>query len=107
MNFSSYRKKFIIWHSAHAIYFSFKRTSGQFNSKDFRRVMMRATQKEQAATTLKTKSIEHLRLPFLGWEPKCGDNINHTVLSRATGLESPKSLASDGASFLDSFSSIG
>ena len=33
--------------------FSFKRTSGQLNSKDFRRVMTRATQKEQATTTLK------------------------------------------------------
>ena len=31
---------------------------------------------------------------FLDWEPKCGDNIYHTVLSSATGLESPKSLAS-------------
>ena len=36
-----------------------------------------------------------------------GDNIHHTVLSSATGLESPKSLASDRASFLDSFPSIG
>ena len=36
----------------------------------------------------------------------CGDNIHHTVLSSATGLESPKSLASDRASFLDSLSSI-
>ena len=48
-----------------------------------------------------------LRLSFLDWEPQCGDNIHHTVLSSATGLESPKSLASDRASFLDSFSSIG
>ena len=31
------------------------------------------------------------------------DNIHHTLLSNATGLESPKSLASDRASFLDSF----
>ena len=46
----------IIWHSAaHAIYFSFKRTSSQLNLKDFRRVMRRATQKEQATTTLKKK----------------------------------------------------
>ena len=30
------------------------------------------------------------------------DKIHHTVLSSATGLESPKSLASDRASFLDS-----
>ena len=30
-----------------------------------------------------------------------------TVLSSTTGLESPKSLASDRASFLDSFSSVG
>ena len=35
------------------------------------------------------------------------DNIHHTVLSSATGLESPKSFASDRASFLDPFSSIG
>ena len=47
-----------------------------------------------------------LRLSFLDWEPKCGDNIHHTVLSSATGLESPKSLAFDRASFWDSFSSI-
>ena len=33
--------------AAHAIYFAFKRTFGQLNSKDFRRVMTRATQKEQ------------------------------------------------------------
>ena len=39
--------------AAHAIYFSFKRTSSQLNLKDFRRVMRRATQKEQATTTLK------------------------------------------------------
>ena len=39
--------------AAHDIHFSFKRTSGQLNSKDFRRVMTRATQKEQATTTLK------------------------------------------------------
>ena len=49
----------------------------------------------------------NLRLSFLDWEPKCGDNIHHRVLSSATGLESAKSLASDRASFLDSFSSIG
>ena len=48
-----------------------------------------------------------VRLSFLDWEPKCGDSIHHTVLSRETGLESPKSLASDRASFLDSFSPIG
>ena len=48
----------------------------------------------------------NLRLSFLDWEPKCGDNIRHAVLSSATGLESPKSLASDRASFLDSFWSI-
>ena len=38
---------------AQALYFSFKRTSGQLNSKDFRRVMTQATQREQATTTLK------------------------------------------------------
>ena len=49
-----------------------------------------------------------LRLSFLDWEPKCGDmNIHLTVLSSATGLESPKSHASDGASILDLFLSIG
>ena len=37
----------------------------------------------------------------------CEDNIHNTVLSSATGLESPKSFASDRASFLDPFSSIG
>ena len=43
------------------MYFSqFKRTSGQLNSKDIRRVMTRATQKEQATTTFKKKNIEHL-----------------------------------------------
>ena len=94
-----------------AIYISFKRTSSQLNSKDFGRVMTRATQKEQATFKLpqlcKTKLLKifrtfyqrNLRLSFLGWEPKCGDNIHHTVLSSATGLESPKSLASDRASF--------
>ena len=93
----------LIWHSA--------QTSGQLNSKDFRRVMTQATQKEQA---LKKKIIDifrtfyqrKLRLSFLDWEPKSGDSIHHTVLSSATGLESPKSLASDRASFLDSFSPI-
>ena len=39
--------------AAHALYFSFKRTSVQLNSKDLRRVMTRATQKEQATTPLK------------------------------------------------------
>ena len=52
-------------------------------------------------------SVSLMRLSFLDWEPNCWDNIHHTVLSSATGLESPKSLASDRASFLDSFSSIG
>ena len=33
---------------------------GRLNSKDSRRMMTRATQKEQATTTLKTKIIEHL-----------------------------------------------
>ena len=87
------------------------------NSKDFQCVMMRATQKEQATTThdFEKKFIDifqmfyqlKLRLSFLDWEPKCGDDIHHTVLSSTTGLESPKSLASNIASFLDSFSSIG
>ena len=94
----------LIWHSAH--------TSGKLNSKDFWRVMTRATQKEQA---VKIKIIDifrtfyqrNLRLSFLDWEPKCGDSIHHTVLSSATGLESPKSHASGRASFLDSFSPIG
>ena len=49
----------------------------------------------------------NLRPSFMDWEPKCGDNIHHTVLSSATGLESPKFLASYRASFLDSFSLIG
>ena len=66
--------------------------------------MTRATQKEQATTTLKKLNLlnifrtfrqSNLRLSFLDWEPKCGDNIHHTALSSATGLESPKSLASD------------
>ena len=52
-------------------------------------------------------SVSLIRLSFLDWEPSCGDNIHHTFLSSATGLESPKSLASDRASFWDSFSSIG
>ena len=66
-------------------------------------MMTRATQKKQATTTLKkillnifrTFYQRNLRLSFLDWEPKCRDNIHHTVLSSATGLESPKSLASD------------
>ena len=73
---------------------------GELNSKDFRRVMTRVTQKEQATTTLETKLLNifgtfyqrNLRLSFLDWEPKRGDNIQHTVLSSATGLESPKSI---------------
>ena len=87
------------------------------NSKDFQCVMMRATQKEQATTThdFEKKIIDifqmfyqlKLRLSFLDWAPKCGDNIHHTVLSSTTGLESPKSLASNIAFLLDSFSSIG
>ena len=64
--------------------------------------MTRTTQKEQATTTLQNEIIEHLPkfyqcnlwLSVLDWESKCGDNIHHTVLSSATGLESPKSLAS-------------
>ena len=95
--------------------FSFKRTSGQLTSKDFRLVMTRATRKEQATTTLRKKLLNifrtfyrcKLRLSFLDWEPKCGDKIHHAVFSSVTGLESPKSLASDRASFLDSFSSFG
>ena len=68
-------------------------------------MMMLATQKEQAisTTTLKKNLLNifqtfyhrNLWLSFLDWEPKCGDNIHDTVLSSATGLESPKSLASD------------
>ena len=69
-------------------FFSFKCTSGQLNSKDFRRVMTRATQKEQATFKLpqlcKTKLLKifrtfyqrNLRLSFLDWEPKCGNNIH-------------------------------
>ena len=41
----------------------------------------------------------NLWLSFLDWEPKCGDIIHHKVLSSTTGLESPKSLVSDRASF--------
>ena len=52
-------------------------------------------------------SVSLIRLLSLDWDPNCGDNINQTVLSSATGLESPKSLASDRASSSDSFSSIG
>ena len=59
---------------AHAMYFAFKRTSGQLNSKDFGRVMTRA---EQATTTLKRNLLNifrkfyqrNLRLSFLDWEP--------------------------------------
>ena len=76
-------------------------------------MMTQAIQKEQATTTLKTNLLNiqtsyqrNLLFSFLVWEPKCGDNIHHTVLSRATGLESPKSLASERASTLDLFSSI-
>ena len=43
---------------AHAMYFAFKRTSGQLNSKDFQRVMTRA---EQATTTLKRNSLNIFR----------------------------------------------
>ena len=64
--------------------------------------MTRATQKEQATTTLITKLLKifwtfyqrNLRLSFLDWEPKRGDKNHHTVLSSVTGLESPKSIAS-------------
>ena len=80
-------------------------------------MMMRATSKEKATTPrlckkkllniFRTFYQRNLRLSFLNWEPKCEDNIHHTVLSSATGLESPKSLSSDRATFLDSFSSIG
>ena len=64
--------------------------------------MAREPQKEQATTTLQKEIINifrkfykrNLRLSFLDWEPKCGDNIYHTVLSSTTGLESPKPLAS-------------
>ena len=43
------------------MYFAFKRTSGQLNSKDFRRVMARATQKEQATTILKRNLLNIFR----------------------------------------------
>ena len=104
-----------LWPRAHAIYFTFKRTYGQLNSKDFRCVMTRAIQlKEQATTTLKRNLLNifrkfyqrNLRLSFLDWEPNLGDNIHRTLLSSAIGLESPNSLAFNRASFLDSFSSI-
>ena len=42
-----------------AIHFSFKRTSGHLDSKDFRLVMTRATQEEPATTTLQKEIIEH------------------------------------------------
>ena len=65
------------WHTANAVYFAFKRTFGQLNSKDFRRLMTGATRKEQATTTLKTNLLNifrkfyqpNLRLSFLDWEP--------------------------------------
>ena len=59
-------------------------------------MMTQATQKEQATFKLpqlcKTKLLtifrtfyqRNLRLSFQDWEPKCGDNIRHTVLSSAT-----------------------
>ena len=70
-------------------------------------MMTRATQKEQATTSLKTNLLNifrkfyqrNLRLSFVDWEPNWGNDIHHTLLSSATGLESPKSLASDSASF--------
>ena len=44
--------------AAQALYFSFKRTSGQFNSKDFQCVMTHATQKEQATVLCKSNASE-------------------------------------------------
>ena len=46
----------------------------------------------------------NLRLSFLVWEAESGDNIRHTVLSNANGLESPKSLASRIEHLLESAS---
>ena len=48
--------------TSHAIYFSFKCTSGQLNSKDLRRVMTRVTQKEQATTPLQKEIIHIFRM---------------------------------------------
>ena len=45
-------------------YFAFKRTSCKLNSKDFRRVMTRATRKEQATTTLKRTDFFFLSFSF-------------------------------------------
>ena len=66
------------------MYFAFKRTSCQLKSKDFRWAMTRATQKEQAATTLKSNLLNifrkfyqrNLRLSFLDYEPNLWDNIH-------------------------------
>ena len=74
--------------------------------------MMPGTQKEQTTTTLKRNlsNIFHkfyrrnLRLSCLDWEPNLGDNIHHTLLSSATGLELPKALASDRASLFNRLS---
>ena len=96
------------------LYFSFKRHFRSVEFKELLRVVTRATQKEQATTSLKSNLLNirtsiyqrNLRLSFLVWEPKSGGNIRHTVLSSTTGLDSPKSLASDRASS-DMFLSIG
>ena len=79
------------------MYFAFKRTSGQLNSKDFRCVMTRATQKQQATTARETWLIVTLVLRlFLStrcrkskkqrWRPKERFHVDFALLL-AEGLQ--------------------
>ena len=71
--------------------------------KGLRCVMTRATQKElprlwKEIYWTSSESFTTVTYGFhfwINWEPDWGDNIHHTLLSSATGLESQKSLASD------------
>ena len=96
--------------------FLLKRTSGQLNSKGFRRVMTQATREEQATRILKAnllnirtcyrRKLWLLSLVHVGAKVR-GDNIHCTVISNVTGLESTSSLGSERAPSSDSFPSIG
>ena len=82
--------------------FSFKT---HFRSVNFKGLPARGVAINPERTSyhdFENKFIQHLI-----WKPKGRDNSRHTVLSKRTGLESLKSIASDGASSWDSFSSIG
>ena len=106
VNFCIYRKNFC-----------FKRISGQLNSKDFRRVMTRATRSERTSYHdfakrnywTSSERFTGVTYGFRFWIGSQSVGITFTIQFFQVQLDwsRRKSLASDRAYFLDSFSSMG